>query len=127
MAGPGIPSEGASARLGAALPFFNANQFNYNVGLKRACNDTTFQDLMTSFNFRYTRTTTVGELEHWFNDMEKAANGTDAFNQRPELTAPFDFWPAGGFRDNEMDKLFILATFRQAYEVSMELAKGPLG
>ncbi|KAI4261928.1 MAG: hypothetical protein L6R42_002889 [Xanthoria sp. 1 TBL-2021] len=124
--GPGPVSEGGGARFGIREPFFDFDQMNYIVGLKRAFSDISFQDLTASFNYRYRNTVTVRELTFWFNDMERASQGEDRFNQRPELTEPFHFWPVDGFRKNDMDKLFFLATFRQAYEISWKLMKKPL-
>ncbi|KAI4262138.1 MAG: hypothetical protein L6R42_002677 [Xanthoria sp. 1 TBL-2021] len=101
--GPGPVSEGGGARFGIREPFFDFDQMNYIVGLKRAFSEISFEDLTATFNYRYRNTITVRELKFWFREMERASQGK-----------------------NDMDKLFFLANFRHAYEVAMKLITKPL-
>ena len=70
-----VPQAGASARFGAGFPFFDFDQFNYIVGLKRAYSDISYQDLVKSFNRRYNRKASWQELRLWFDKQEAAAKG----------------------------------------------------
>ncbi|KAL8756595.1 MAG: hypothetical protein Q9199_002824 [Rusavskia elegans] len=119
-----IPSDEAGDRLRLNLPFFDCDQFNYIVALKRADGGLSFQDLTTSFNARYKRGTNTDELEGFFKEAERAARGEQMLTPKPEHVDIIKFWPVDGFRPDETHKLFILATFREAYEAYNMIENG---
>ena len=118
-----VPEAEASARLGAGVSFFDFDHFNYIVALKRAYSDISFKDLTTGFNHHYYKKTSEAELEMIFEDTQSAAQGKKSFIATSQMVAPFHFWPEQGFDETEMHKLFILASFRHAYEISMKMVK----
>ncbi|KAL8921605.1 MAG: hypothetical protein Q9172_003930 [Xanthocarpia lactea] len=121
-----LPSAGAGARLGLSLPFIDFDQVSYLVALRRAyC--ISFRDLAKSFNSRYNRLTTERELESFFGQWEKAVEGPRLMMHRDEFVDPFKFWPIDGFREHEIHKLFILATYLQAYDASIKLIEAERG
>ncbi|KAL8672636.1 MAG: hypothetical protein Q9168_002912 [Polycauliona sp. 1 TL-2023] len=118
-----MPTGGAGERFTEGLHFFDLDQFNYIVGLKRVYPEISFEDLTTSFNERYRRHAADDEIENYFTETEKAANGEYDPTKRAEFIKICKFWPEKGFGKTDFHKLFILATFREAYEASIKLVK----
>ena len=121
-----LPSAGASARFGLSLPHFDLDQVNYLVALHRVYN-ISFRDLAKSFNARYNRETSEKELEIFFGEFGNASHVFRRMMQRDEFVDPFEFWPMDGFREHEIHKLFILATYLQAYDASIKQIEADRG
>ncbi|KAL8910436.1 MAG: hypothetical protein Q9171_004274 [Xanthocarpia ochracea] len=121
-----LPSAGASARLVLSLPHFDFDQVSYLVALHRAYN-ISFRDLAKSFNARYHREMSEKELEVFFGEFGNASQVGRRMIQRDEFVDPFEFWPMDGFREHEIHKLFILATYLQAHDASIKLLEADRG
>ncbi|KAL8677681.1 MAG: hypothetical protein Q9186_005922 [Xanthomendoza sp. 1 TL-2023] len=114
-------------RLG--LPMFDADQANYFMALHCVYSDITLEDLTKSFNIRYIQKTSPEELKFAI----KAAKRWDpkwaaAFPTGPEsfgfavMSIAYSFWQGDGFGEDDVQKLFILATYRQAHEAAIKKA-----
>ncbi len=121
-----LPSAGAGARLSLSLPHFDFDQVSYLVALHRAYN-ISFRDLARSFNARYNRETSEKELEVFFGEFGNGSHVGRRMMQRDEFVDPFKFWPMDGFREHEIHKMFILATYLQAYDASIKLIETDRG
>ncbi|KAL8800184.1 MAG: hypothetical protein Q9182_005342 [Xanthomendoza sp. 2 TL-2023] len=111
-------------RLG--FPIFDAEQLNYLVALSRAYDDISPNDLAWSFNRRYQRETNPLEFENLIEDAERSIEQLAAGSEiaaagtfsHPDVRAAVTFWPKDGFREDENHKLFILAAYRHAYDLT---------
>ncbi|KAL8676416.1 MAG: hypothetical protein Q9186_007053 [Xanthomendoza sp. 1 TL-2023] len=120
-----VPSGQTALRMTFSSPIVDFDQMNYVVALHRAYPDISIEDLRNSSNSRYTRQSDVGELINVLKEAERISEGGPGFfpfNARA-MTEPCRFWPHDGFKEDELDKLYMLVAFRQAYEVSARVLK----
>ncbi|KAL8684203.1 MAG: hypothetical protein Q9224_006523 [Gallowayella concinna] len=124
--------EEANENLRLSLPMFDADQANYFVALY-CVYDISFEDLAKSFNIRYIRHTSPEELrcdikmtEEWYSRW--AAGLPTGLPTRPGslgfavTNIAYSFWHGDGFGEHDVQKLFILATYRQAHEAAIKKA-----
>ncbi|KAL8812340.1 MAG: hypothetical protein Q9200_001107 [Gallowayella weberi] len=110
-------------RLG--FPIFDAEQLNYFVSLRRTYS-ISLKDLSATFNHRYQRETKEEEIENLIEEAERSAVQLREGNEiaavsifsHPAVRAAIDFWPRDGFEEDENHKLFMLACYRHAFDLT---------